>query len=286
MNPYHQLVTEYARFAREGRDYPLAKFPRCPRPQAALDAPRVLIFSPHPDDEVVVGGLALRLLRKSKWNVINVAVTQGSKKERQAERFAELQACCDCLGFRLLPTAPNGLERVNLQTREHEPVFWAESVKVIANILSQHQPRVIFLPHEDDYNSTHVGTHFLVMDALRTVSPGFAGYTVETEFWRPMASPNLMVEVSLQELEDLVTALTFHVGEVRRNPYHLSLPAWMVDNVRRGSELIGGQGAAAPEFTFATLYRVSRGSGGKMNAAFERGRFLSSREDPADVFSL
>ena len=62
MNPYYQLVTEYARFAREGRNYPLGKFPRCPRPQVGLDAPKVMLFSPHPDDEVFVGGLLSNLV--------------------------------------------------------------------------------------------------------------------------------------------------------------------------------------------------------------------------------
>src|SRR5919108_4354777 len=92
MNPYHHFVSEYARYAKEGRTYPLGNFPPMPRPQIAPDAPKVLIFSPHPDDEVIIGGLALRLLRQCGWNVINVAVTQGSKKERQAERVAAPQA--------------------------------------------------------------------------------------------------------------------------------------------------------------------------------------------------
>ena len=52
----------------------------------------------------------------------------------------------------------------------------------------------------------------------------------------------------------MIAATTFHVGEVKRSPYHLVLPAWMMDNVRRGCELVGGQGGAAPQFTFAALY--------------------------------
>ena len=84
MNPYRQFVSEYARFAKEGKSYPLGQFPQTSRTPAPSTAPKVLIFSPHPDDEVIIGGLALRLLREAQWNVINVAVTQGSKKERQA----------------------------------------------------------------------------------------------------------------------------------------------------------------------------------------------------------
>ena len=180
MNTYLRFVSEYARFAKEGRNYPLGSSAPQPRPQIAPDAPRVLIFSPHPDDEVIIGGLALRLLRETKWNVINVAVTQGSKKERQAERLHELRKCCDCIGFGLEQTAPNGLEKVTVRTREQEPEYWAQSVKTIAALLAKHRPRVIFFPHDLDWNGTHIGTHFLVMDALQSLPPEFGCYTVET----------------------------------------------------------------------------------------------------------
>ena len=284
MNPYQHLVSEYARFAREGKTYALGKFPRLPRPDLPPNAPKALIFSPHPDDEVIIGGLALRLLREANWNVINVAVTQGSKKERQAERLAELKACCDCIGFGLVQTAPNGLEKVNLKTREQDAAHWAQSVKSIANILAEQQPRAIFFPHETDSNSSHIGTHFLVMDALKSLPSSFQCHAVETEFWGAMATPNLMVEISPHDLGDLITALTFHIGEVRRNPYHLSLPAWMQDNVRRGSELVGAQGGAAPDFIFATLYRVGRWSNGKLERTFAGGRSVSASENPGGLF--
>jgi N-acetylglucosamine malate deacetylase 1 len=284
MNPYHELVAEYARFAREGKAYPLGKFPRCPRPQVAPDAPKVLIFSPHPDDEAIIGALPLRLLRKSRWNVLNVAVTLGSRAERQAERLAELKGCCDCIGFGLEQTAMNGLTKVNVQTRQHDPACWSRSVKVIAEIIARHLPRLIFLPHAADWHRAHSGTHYLVLDALAGLPAEFRCFVVETEFWRAMESPNLMVEVGLQDLGDLMTALSFHVGEVKRNPYHLALPAWMMDNVRRGGELMTGQGGAAPDFPFATLYRVGRWSEGKLKPVYDGGRILNAREDPAQLF--
>src|SRR2546422_7081650 len=37
-------------------------------------------------------------------------------------------------------------------------------------------------------------------------------------------------------------------------------PAWMLDNVRRGSELVSGQGGTAPDFAFAALYRLRKRS--------------------------
>ncbi len=79
-----------------------------------------------------------------------------------------------------------------------------------------------------------------------------------------MPSPNLMVELSVEDVTRMITALSFHVGEVQRNPYHLLVPPWMQDNVRRGGELVGGQGGAAPDFSFATLYRVRRWASGEL----------------------
>ena len=285
MNRYQHFVSEYARLTREAKNYPLANSGPLPRPPIPPDAPKALIFSPHPDDEVIIGGLPLRLLREANWNIINVAVTLGSKRERQIERLNELKNCCDCIGFGLVQTAPNGLEKINPNGRTQDPASWAQSVKVIADVLAQHQPRAIFFPHDLDWNSTHVGTHFLVVDALRSLPAAFTSYAVETEFWGQNPSPNLMVELSAQLLADLIAALTFHVGELRRNPYHLSLPAWMIDNVRRGAELVGGQGGAAPEFTFATLYRLRRWKDGRLENVYVGGRYLSCAEAPQSLFT-
>jgi len=276
MNPYHHFVSEFARLVAEGKSYPLGKFPSAPRPQLAPDAPRVLFFAPHPDDETIIGGLALRLLREAKWNVLNVAVTQGSKKERQAERLIELRAACHYLGFGLVQTAPDGLEKVSVTTREKDKPLWSQMVKTIAAILTTHQPRVIFFPHQLDWNSTHIGVHFLLLDALQSLPQEFTCYVVETEFWGQMPTPNLIVEYSPADVADLITATSFHVGEVQRNPYHLLIPAWMQDNVRRGAELVGGQGQAAPNFSFAQLYRLHKWNRGRLE-------LLPARSLPATV---
>jgi N-acetylglucosamine malate deacetylase 1 len=284
MNPYHQLVSDYARLISEGKQFPLGGFERCPRPALPVAAPTALIFSPHPDDECIIGGLALRLMREAGFRIVNVAVTQGSKKERQQERLQELQGACDYLGFDLAQTTAGGLMGVNLKTREQDPAGWAASVKVIAELLLVHQPRVIFLPHEHDWNSTHIGTHFLVVEALESLPHEVDCFFVETEFWGQMSTPNLTVELDAPTLADLVTATSFHAGEVRRNPYHLLLPAWMMDNVRRGGELVGGQGGAAPDFTFATLYRLRRWRTGKVEPVYTGGKTLSSASNSASLF--
>ncbi len=165
---------------------------------------------------------------------------------------------------------------MNAASRSADPAAWQASVGVIAGILASHQPEVVLFPHDADWNSSHIGTHYLVADALAQQAPGFSCAVAETEFWGAMATPNLTVEFSPQDLGDMMAALSFHVGEVQRNPYHLLVPAWMQDNVRRGGELVGGQGGAAPDFTFATLYRLRRWSDGGFQKTYEGGRHLAA----------
>ncbi|MDD5483609.1 MAG: PIG-L family deacetylase [Kiritimatiellae bacterium] len=283
-NPYLKFVSEYARLINEGTDLQLGGFPSKPRSTLSKEAPRALVFSPHPDDECIVGALPLRLLRELKMNVINVAVTLGSRKDRQMERLNELRGACEYLGFGLIQTAATGLEKINPKSREQTPELWGKSVQIAAKIINDNQPQVIFVPHENDWNSTHVGTQLLVADALRTLPESFCCWICHTEFWAPMNNPNLMVEVSVADLADTLAALSFHVGEVRRNPYHLRLPPWMQDNVRRGGELVGGQGGAAPEFVFAVLYRLQKWNRRKLEAAREKGRFVSCNDSLSLIF--
>lgn len=286
MNPYQPFVASFARLVAEGKSLPLGGIPPRGQPRPKPYAPSVLIFSPHPDDECIVGALALRLMGEAGMSVINVAVTQGSSQERREPRWRELKNACDWLGFGLERTAPGGLERINQETRAKDPKHWTGAVQIIAASLAQHQPRAIFFPHDLDWNSTHVGTHFLVMDALKSLPADFQTCLVETEFWGQMASPNLMVESSVEDAAALVAALSFHIGEVRRNAYHLRMPAWLQDNVRRGAELVGGQGGTAPDFAFATLYRLRRWKRGRVENVYEGGRQISRTENPAGVFGL
>jgi LmbE family N-acetylglucosaminyl deacetylase len=285
MNPYHKYVSDSVQLVVEGRQLPLGNIPPNHQPPPPANAPVALIFSPHPDDECIIGGLALRLLREAETRIVNIAVTLGSNRERQQPRLKELQNACNWIGFGLETTAPNGLEKINPKTRDTNPAHWNDVVKIIAALLLKHKPRMIFFPHEQDWNSTHIGTHHLVMDALKTLPPNFETIQIETEFWGQMSSPNLMIESSVADVGDLLAALSFHVGEVKRNPYHLRLPAWLQDNVRRGSELVGGQGGAAPDFQLATLYQVRRWKNGRREDIFSGGRLLGLKNHPAEIFT-
>ena len=80
MNYYEQFVSGLAELVKAAESYPLGGVVPAATARVAEGAPKVLIFSPHPDDEVIIGALPLRLLREFGVRVVNVAVTLGSAR--------------------------------------------------------------------------------------------------------------------------------------------------------------------------------------------------------------
>jgi LmbE family N-acetylglucosaminyl deacetylase len=221
------------------------------------DAPSCLICSPHPDDESLVGGLALRLRHDHGWRIINMAITLGSQVARRQARWQEAEAACTYLGFELaspVQIAGQAFENITLQAYEAQTPQWLMCVETMAERLRQIKPRLILMPHALDGHTTHCATHHLVLQALRLTNREVACHLLLSEYWNTQTSPQLMLELSPSQVGQLMTATAMHVGEVARNPYHRSLPAWLIDGARRGAERVGLPGQAATGMRMAALY--------------------------------
>ena len=246
----------------------------------SLSGKTILIFAPHPDDECIVGLLPLRLMAEAGIKVVDVAITLGSKLERRQERLQELSQACKYLNWNLRVCGQDGFENIKLSTKENNFQYWDKCVDELVEIIKEYNPIAIFFPHIDDWNATHIGTSQLLTDAVEKLQ--YAGLVVNTEYWGGIREANLMVEASADYIAVQMQALARHVKEIERNDYHLRLPSWMCDNVRRGTELVGGQGAAAPHFNFATLYNVLKLKDGKLQQHF-KNRFLPLSENAKNI---
>ncbi len=262
-----RYVEDVLRAVNSGKGIALGPSPAALEPPSLAPAPRmaskpkVVYCAPHPDDESLSGALALRLCLEAGAEVTNVAITLGSDLGQRARRLRELESACRALRFGLVvPLHPSGFDGVNLKERRERPNEWARRVQALREIFDRLEPDWVFAPHAEDFNTTHIGTHFLVVEALGAHlerSGGGPATLVQTEFWHQLAEPNLMLGVGAEVLAIQLMAAMEHGGEMSRNPYHLLAPARLMDNVRRGSEVVGGQGAAAQSFPFAELYRVT-----------------------------
>lgn len=244
----------------------------------------VMIFSPHPDDECIIGGFPIRLREELGLPLINVAVTLGSNLQRREPRLNELTDACKCLGMQIIRPKSAELPRLSPELKREDPESWLEIKEDIAALIVRETPSWVLYPHSDDWNSTHKAVSLLVRDAIEATGSGWSGGIIESEFWKPMAEPNVLVGLSEKTVSSMINALAWHVGEVARNPYHLSLPAWLMDSVRRGAEWVGGQGGAAPVFPFGTLYRLSLYRGEKFEEHPDCPQILSPKEPLPESF--
>ena len=281
---YLDFVKAGVDLIRQGRQLPLGGATAV---RANGKGPKVVILSPHPDDEGIVAALPLRLQEELGCEIVNYAVTLGSNAARKDGRLAELRDACAILGFRnVVPNGGRAFDNVNPKSRSADPADWQKKVEETATFLLAERPVLVLFPHDDDFNSSHIGVHHLGLDALKLASqrdPGFKTSIVETEFWHAMNGPNMLIGVSSEQEALMVASIAAHTGEVDRNPYHLLHPGRMMDNVMRGSEVVGGQGGAAVSFDFAMIYRLSRWSTGALQAPWEDGRTFAPGQSLKEI---
>lgn len=227
----------------------------------------VMILSPHPDDECIVGSLALRLQKENNAHVVNVAVTLGSDEKRQKARLKELENACELLDIELAVLSGD----------------WTKKRKELKSLIQKYQPQIILAPHTKDRHPTHIKTGQLLLKAVDTKTNCLVAWT---EFWGQLEKPNVLMEVPEELLSLQMEALSCHVGEVERNPYHLRLPGWMMDNVRRGSEVIKGKGTAAPNIPFGVLYQLQTVKKGKFRDMKLETPFLSNFADLGEILKF
>jgi N-acetylglucosamine malate deacetylase 1 len=274
-----QLAAHWSAGAREGIEIA----PKSPKSTYAADSCTVAIVSPHPDDECIVGGLALRLQRECGARVVNLAVTLGSNVARQAARAQELRGACDYLDFECVVLGERGLDRLAHESQNTQGETWMRYVTTLSRAFESLQPALIIAPHATDAQSTHIATHALTRAAVEMSTLAQPPTVAWSEYWSTMSAPNLLVTMSEPDVAALISALTFHRGEIERNPYHLGLPMWMNDAVRRGSELVGGAGAAALQSPFATLYHAQTFANGAWSNATPHGRVVSTTSELAQL---
>lgn len=233
---------------------PLAPVARAGTPR------RVVLCSPHPDDELLTGLLPLRLQQEAGAMVTNLAVTLGSNPGRRQERLAELCRACGMAGFSVrLAAEPEGFSNISALARGLDPAGWQAEVEALAALLAEVRPDLLLFPHATDHHPTHIGTHFLALAAALRYSRanGVDLLVAETGYWQPHPAPNLLVGATVEQVALLVTGLAEHRGEMARYPYHRALPPRMIDTVRRCSELVQGYGTPASGMLFGEAYRLA-----------------------------
>jgi LmbE family N-acetylglucosaminyl deacetylase len=186
----------------------------------------VLVFAPHPDDEVIGCGGSL-IYHQQKNDIITVVyITSGdagsteiSKKELSVVREREATEGMKFIGITnlIFLQQPDGYVEYNLK-----------NIITITNIIRKTKPDLIYLPHSQDAHRDHFQTYLLVTEAVgRAGSTAFQElegkpWSVSTvlgyEVWTPLTTISFIRDIS-EYLEKKISTLQCHHSQLKNVQY-------------------------------------------------------------------
>ena len=163
-----------------------------------IEAERVLVLSPHPDDETFgCGGT----LKKISGKIRIIFLTDGAKGADPVVREEEAKKAAQILGIKNLQF---------LRYPDGELAEDQEKIKKIKKIIEDFRPKKIFVPILTDTHLDHQATAKILRKAL--LKSKFSGEIWSYEIWSPLFA-NRIVNIDETEKERAMQAYQSQIGE-------------------------------------------------------------------------
>lgn len=211
---------------------------------------RVLILSPHPDDEVIGCGGLISKVKDEGGQVLVQFVTLGDTRDVSTtgrstadERMVEIDRVAGVLKYDDWDIALRGAQ-YHLRLDAMPRVDLVDVLEVSARLsLRAVEPSVVLLPAPWSYNQDHRAVAEAALTALRPMGAAACAPRVVALFeevadqWTPETTtpPNLFVELDASHLDDKIQAMRTYTSQVRPHPHTRSLEALQNMAVVRGA---------------------------------------------------
>ena len=178
------------------RELWLKKNPRYSSPDllafepSAYTGKKVLVLSPHPDDEIIgCGGTLIRLLAEGALVTViqltdgssTCALENSSEEEKKVRRLEEAKVVAECLGVN---------ELVLFGEEESRFTCSDEIVKKLSEVLVKLEPGLIFVPFVNDPHKHHVTANKILRESLKSCPVGLRDVDIFSyEVWS-LVPPN------------------------------------------------------------------------------------------------
>lgn len=172
-----------------------------------IDAKRVLVFAPHPDDEVIGMGGTLALLAKQKSDITIAWVASDAADKSMAKiRRDEASAVA----------AKLGAKAIFMNFKDSELSLAEEGIaKSAAELIKAYKPEIIFSPFPSDHHRDHQATACAVCEGA--LKAGFKNEIWAYEIWSTMW-PNTAVDIA-QTAKEKAELINMHKSQVAHVPY-------------------------------------------------------------------
>lgn len=201
---------------------------------------KVLVVSPHPDDETLgAGGTLLKLKKQGHqiyWlNVTDMKEEHGWDTERIEHRRIQMKKIKEYYSF-------DGVFNLSFPTTKLKNIDEGQIIKAIKGVYDEVEPEWIIIPGQYDAHSDHHIVYNCCMAAAKTFRSPFIKRISTMEilsetdygFQSEKFVPNLYVDIS-DTLEAKIEAVKIYDTEVDRPPFPRS-----VDNIRSLASMRGG----------------------------------------------
>ena len=216
---------------------------------------KIIIISPHPDDETLgAGGFLLKSKAESQkifWlNMTNVKKDYGQSKAHVEQRFKEIQAVQKAYqidGFFNLDLKPAGLDQYAM----------SEIIKRITNIFNDIKPNVVLLPNPSDVHTDHqitskagqACTKWYRFQSINKVLSYETLSETENNFSNVKRfNPNLFVDIT-NHINHKIDVMNIYSSELDNHPFPRSEKSIKALATLRGSQS-GYEAAEAFEILF------------------------------------
>ncbi len=170
----------------------------------------VMVFAPHPDDDVLGCGGAIIKHVAYGAQVTVVYMTSGEtnpgdKKPQRIARLREEEA-------RRAAAKLGVHDLVFLREPDSKLRVTSKTIGKVKQLLNDYQPDLVYIPHKKDEHSDHKATYDIVVEGvkkLRGLNPVVLGY----EVWSPMLAITHVAEIS-DEIQVKLDALSEHKTQI------------------------------------------------------------------------
>jgi len=155
---------------------------------------RVLVLSPHPDDDIIGCGGTIYKYHLKGAEITSVYMTDGRKgnpgyneEELVLIRREEAKKASTIVGIDNL---------IFLDNRDSELTSNSKTIKELSQIIRDIKPEAVFLPFLLDNHPDHIATNNIFIQATKNYNVDAACYGYEV--WTPLTAPNCIIDITEQ----------------------------------------------------------------------------------------
>jgi N-acetylglucosamine malate deacetylase 1 len=213
----------------------------------------VLVLAPHPDDEAIGCGGALRMHADAGDRITVVFLSSGElglKHLPKAEAWRIREGEAEAAGQQLGVSRIEFLRKPDWFVSDHTK----EAADFIHSLSQQEQPDLIYLPHPDEWHPDHKAAS-AILRRLCGVLPDFSPRLLAYEIWTPMQEATELRNISCV-ITRKMRALRCYASQLSRFRYDRAIRGL---NQYRG--IMAGGCAYAEAFEGLSLNKMRQAAG-------------------------